>query len=104
LVSGLGSGPGSGSGSELDRRALDDLPVELERNGRPVGTATGAAAMGHPFTALAWLAEELDRRGERLREGDLILTGGLTAAVPLNPGDTVGATFGSGIRVEVRRP
>jgi 2-keto-4-pentenoate hydratase len=76
----------------------------LERNGEPQASATGAAAMGHPFTALAWLAEELDRRGERLSGGDLVLTGGLTAAVPLDPGDTVAAMFGERHRVEIRRP
>jgi 2-keto-4-pentenoate hydratase len=91
-------------GPELPVEALDGLPVDLERNGRPVGSSTGAAAMGHPFTAFAWLADELDRRGERLRAGELILTGGLTAAVPLNPGDTVGARFGTECLVEVRRP
>jgi 2-keto-4-pentenoate hydratase len=91
-------------GPELQADVLDELPVDLERNGQPVASATGAAAMGHPFNAVAWLAGELDRRGERLRAGELVLTGGLTAAVPLNPGDTVGATFGTGRRVEVHRP
>lgn len=91
-------------GPELPADALDAMPVNLERNGHPVASATGAAAMGHPFHAVAWLAGELERRGERLRAGEVVLTGGLTAAVPLEPGDTVRATFGSGARVEVRRP
>lgn len=91
-------------GPELPADVLDEMPVDLERNGRPEASATGAAAMGHPFNAVAWLAEELGRRGERLRAGDLILTGGLTAAVPLGPGDTVAATFGARHRVEIRRP
>lgn len=91
-------------GPELPADALDEMPVDLERNGRPVASATGAAAMGHPLHAVSWLAGELERRGERLRAGEVVLTGGLTAAVPLNPGDTVRATFGSGVRVEVQRP
>lgn len=81
---------------------LDELPVELLRNGEPSGAATGAAAMGHPFTALRWLREELPRHGESLRDGDLVITGGLTAAVPLEPGDEVSARFGA-VQVRLRR-
>ncbi len=82
-------------GSPLpDVPALPELPVELFRNGEPVGTATAAAAMGHPFAALDWLAEELPRHGESLSPGDVVITGGLTAAVPLEPGDVVEARFG----------
>lgn len=82
---------------------LDALGVELFRNGEPAGSGTAAAAMGHPLTALAWLAAELPRRGGRLRAGDLVITGGLTAAVPLQPGDEVAAVFGGRATVRVSR-
>jgi 2-keto-4-pentenoate hydratase len=86
-----------------DGADLAEVPVELFRNGESVGTATGGAAMGSPLRALAWLAEELPRHGERLRAGDVVITGGLTAAVPLEPGDVVQAVFGGGTRVRVSR-
>jgi 2-keto-4-pentenoate hydratase len=88
-------------GPELSPIGLDTLPVELRLDGSPVGAATGAAAMGHPFTALAWLAAELARRGERLAPGDLVITGGLTVAVALEPGHAVEAAFGDDVVVRV---
>nr|WP_239028143.1 fumarylacetoacetate hydrolase family protein [Pseudonocardia acidicola] len=91
-------------GPPLPADGLDALTVELRCNGDPAGQATGAAAMGHPFIALEWLARELRRRGEQLRAGDLVITGGLTAAVPLQPGDVVEAVFGGDVAVRVRRP
>ncbi len=90
-------------GPELDASDLPDLPVTLRRDGAVVGRATAAAAMGHPFAALEWLAGELGRRGERLVPGDVVITGGLTAAVSIGPGERVSAVFGHGAEVRVRR-
>ncbi len=53
-------------------------------------TAAGAV-IGHPAVAVAWLANCLGPRGERLRAGWLVLSGGLTAPVPLQPGQAVAA-------------
>ncbi|MHA6793652.1 2-keto-4-pentenoate hydratase [Pseudonocardia bannensis] len=91
-------------GPVLPADGLDVLAVQVRRNGEPAGRGSGAAAMGHPFTALRWLAGELPRRGERLCPGDLVITGGLTAAVPIEPGDEIAAVFGDGTEVRVRRP
>jgi 2-keto-4-pentenoate hydratase len=93
---------------QADPAALPDLPVELIRNGEPVATATAAAAMGNPLAALDWLAQELPRHGRSLSPGDVVITGGLTAAVPLEPGDLVEARFGDerhggGVTVRVSR-
>lgn len=80
-------------GPALPLDALDALPVRLLRNGETVGTGTGAAAMGHPLRALEWLLATLD--GDGLQPGDVVITGGLTAAVPIAPGDAVEAVFGA---------
>ncbi len=45
--------------------------------------------MGHPHNALAWLANNLARRGRALRRGEIVLTGSLVQTVWLNPGDEV---------------
>ncbi|MCQ4079122.1 fumarylacetoacetate hydrolase family protein [Streptomyces sp. RB6PN25] len=82
---------------------LSRLRVELACDGRPVAEATGAAAMGHPAQAVAWLATELAAHGGRLEPGDIIITGGLTAAVPLPAGGTVSATFGGLFGIGVSR-
>jgi 2-oxo-3-hexenedioate decarboxylase len=63
--------------------------VVLEHNGQVVGTASGAAALGHPAAAVAWLVRTLAADGDGLRAGDVVLSGGLTAAVPVGPGDVV---------------
>jgi 2-oxo-3-hexenedioate decarboxylase len=65
----------------------------LEHNGGLLATAAGAAALGHPAAAVAWLVRALARRGRGLAAGDLVLSGALTEAVPVAPGDVVVATF-----------
>jgi 2-oxo-3-hexenedioate decarboxylase len=65
----------------------------LEVGGTLLATAAGAAVLGHPAVALAELANFLGRRGKHLEPGWVVLSGGLTAAVPLEPGSHVNATF-----------
>jgi len=65
------------------------LGVLLEHNGEVIATAAGAAALGHPASAVAWLVRSLAAENDGLRRGDLVLSGGLTAAVALQAGDVV---------------
>ena len=67
--------------------------VVFELGGEVAGTAAGAAALGHPAAAVAWLARSLAAAGEGLRAGQVVLSGGLTAAVPLRPRDVVVASI-----------
>ena len=65
-----------------------DLALEaclVEVGGQVTDSGTGAAAAGHPAEALAWAANALDAQGLALEPGWLILTGPLTAPVPLPP-------------------
>jgi 2-oxo-3-hexenedioate decarboxylase len=61
--------------------------------GEVVGTAAAGAAMGHPAAAVAWLVNTLGRKGQYLRAGTVVLSGGLTASVALRPGSVVSAEF-----------
>ena len=63
------------------------------RNGRIVATGAGAAVLGSPWHAATWLANTLTARGARLAAGSIILTGSITAAVPVAAGDTVTVTI-----------
>ncbi len=76
-------------------------PCVLEVDGRVIDTAMGAAVQGHPAQALAAAADDLAKRGHNLREGWLVLTGGMTDAVGLNKGSVVSATFNSLGRVNI---
>lgn len=73
-----------------------DLALEavlLEVDGQVVDTATGAAVQGHPAEALALAANSLAERGLGLDAGWIVLTGGMTDAVPVAPGSRVAAHF-----------
>ncbi|QUQ72432.1 2-keto-4-pentenoate hydratase [Kutzneria sp. CA-103260] len=65
----------------------------LEVDGQVVESAAGAAVMGHPAAAVAFMANQLGLRRQRLEAGWVVLSGGLTAPVPLRPGGTVTATI-----------
>jgi len=67
--------------------------VVLEHNGEVVATASGSASLGHPAAAVAWLVRALAAEGEGLLAGEVVLSGGLTAAVPVGPGDVVVAAI-----------
>ncbi len=82
-------------GQGVDPRGIDLrlLGCVLERNGILAATAAGAAVMGHPAAAVAWLVRRLARRGQGLAAGQVVMAGALTEAVPVSPGDTVVARF-----------
>jgi 2-keto-4-pentenoate hydratase len=67
--------------------------VVLEKNGEIVATGAGAAALGNPANAVAWLANKLAEFDEGLRANDLVLPGALTTAINVGPGDSIRATF-----------
>lgn len=67
------------------------LGCVLRVNGDVVATAAGAATMGHPAAAVAWLANRLATREQTLRAGMVVFSGGLTEPVPLRLGMSVTA-------------
>ncbi len=75
-----------------------DLSLEavlVEVDGAILDSATGAAVLGHPGAALALAADDLARRGRAVEAGWLVLPGGLTAAVAVPPGASIGLHFSS---------
>ena len=73
-----------------------DLALEaclLEVNGQVVDSAAGAAVQGHPAEALALAANDLGRRGLAIEPGWIVLTGGMTDAVPVPAGTSLAVHF-----------
>ena len=76
--------------SGLDLRLVGVL---LQRNGVPIESAAGAAALGNPARCVQWLANELGSTGRGLRRGDIVLVGPLHRLVPVRPSDFHHADF-----------
>lgn len=78
-----------------DWRALD-LPALRGRvtiSGEARGEGVGAAMMGHPLAALAWLANTLNAVGTALRAGEFVFLGSVVAPQPVVAGDRVEVAF-----------
>ena len=58
-------------------------------NGNKVGEGRGADAMGHPFDAVAWLADHLASVGRGLLRGDVVITGSIVTTKTVATGDIV---------------
>ena len=65
----------------------------LTCNGDLIATAAGAAALGNPLQAVAWLVQTLHPLGEYLRAGQFVMTGALHAAVDITAGQNYRAEF-----------
>ena len=66
----------------------------LEKNGEVVATGAGAAALGHPANAVAWLANTLGPLGIGLKAGEVVLSGSLATLIPIVAGDHLSMTIG----------
>ncbi|ABU58485.1 2-keto-4-pentenoate hydratase [Roseiflexus castenholzii] len=77
-------GPWSRALRSVDLRTVGML---LHHNGEPAVQGIGAAALGHPARAVAWLANKLIAFGINLEPGDIVLSGSLGPAIPMRTGD-----------------
>ncbi|MCA4919011.1 MAG: fumarylacetoacetate hydrolase [Roseomonas sp.] len=66
--------------------ALGRMSVSLHEDGREVSHAPGAAILGHPLNALAWIARDLARDGRPLRAGDVVSLGSFSPPQPVVAG------------------
>jgi len=73
---------------------LNTCGMVLEKNGEIVATGAGAAALGAPANAVAWLANTLGALGMALKAGEVILSGSLAAMVPVKAGDNLRVSIG----------
>jgi 2-oxo-3-hexenedioate decarboxylase/2-keto-4-pentenoate hydratase len=61
----------------------------MQMNGKPVGEGITGDILGHPYEALAWLANSLAARGKHLRSGEVVMLGSVVETQWVNLGDEV---------------
>jgi 2-oxopent-4-enoate/cis-2-oxohex-4-enoate hydratase len=83
-----------GSAKDPRRVDLDLCGMVLEKNGEVAATGAGAAALGHPASAVAWLANTLGRLDIPLLADEIVLSGSLATLVPVASGDSLRMSIG----------
>jgi 2-keto-4-pentenoate hydratase len=81
--------------AEVPLGAVDPVAVSmtLRQDGEEVSSGTGAACLGNPLNALAWLASTAAAYGDPLRAGDVVLSGALGPMVPVRAGSRYEASL-----------
>lgn len=79
----------------IDVRTFTPRDVEMVMwvDGVAVSQGTGAACLGDPLEAVAWLTQTAERLGDPLRPGQVVLSGALGPMVDLRPDSEVRMTL-----------
>ncbi len=76
-----------GVAKKVEQLDLRLCGMSLENRGEPLATGCGAACLGNPLNALAWLARRMRTLGQPLRAGEVVLSGALGPMVPVKAGE-----------------
>lgn len=82
-----------GNARKIENLDLKTLGCVIEKNGKVVEVGAGAAVLGHPAASVAMLANMLAERGEVIPAGTFIMTGGMTAAISVEKGDSISVNY-----------
>ena len=82
-----------GKPTSIEEVDLVHIGMAVYKNGRYLDSAAAAAVMGNPARAVAWLANALGNYDISLNAGEIVLSGALSAAIPIEDGDTFTADF-----------
>jgi 2-keto-4-pentenoate hydratase len=85
---------------DLSRFDPVSVTMELSVDGTVASSGTGAACLGDPVNALAWLARAALAVGAPLKAGEIVLSGALGPMVDVRPGTAVRAEITQLGRVE----
>lgn len=72
---------------------MGTLGVVIEKNGETVAMGSSTAVAGHPADAVALVVKVLHEIGQYLPAGSFVMSGGITEAIAVQPGDFVSARF-----------
>lgn len=70
---------------------LENAKMQLTVNRAVVSEGEGKACLGNPLNAVQWLANQMQKLGNPLRAGEVVLSGALGPMINLTPGDDVWA-------------
>lgn len=73
------------------------INTSLVINGEERAKGAADQVMGNPLSAVAWLANKLHEFGAALEPGEVIMSGAMLAAQPVEAGDTILARFDNGL-------
>lgn len=73
--------------------ALADMQVSISADGAEISKAPGKTILGHPLNAVLFIAEEVQRRGGKLKAGDILSLGSFSRLTPPKPGQKVVARY-----------
>ena len=89
----FGAGCVTGTPLDISGAELASLEGRMRVNGDEIGSGSAADILGHPYQALAWLANHQAERGTPLKQGDIISLGSVVQTHWLAPGDEVEIEF-----------
>lgn len=82
-----------GKPTNLENIDLAHIGMVVYKNGEYLDSAAGAAVLGNPLRAVAWLANSLEKYDVLLKAGEVVLSGALSAAVPIEANDAFTVEF-----------
>jgi 2-oxo-3-hexenedioate decarboxylase len=82
-----------GRARDPDDLDISSLGLVMEKNGEVVAMASSAEVMEHPAEAVALLVRVLAELGEDLPASSFVMSGAITAAIPVKPGDHIIARY-----------
>lgn len=77
--------------TDVDLRRVSAI---VQRNGIVEETGVAAGVLNHPAMSMAWLVNRLHQWGEKLRAGEIVLSGSFIRPIPAGKGDVFAADFG----------
>ena len=72
---------------------LERMGCVFKKNGEVCATTTAASVMGNPARAIAWMANKLIARGQKVSAGEVVLSGALTGAETIEVADAFSVRF-----------
>jgi 2-keto-4-pentenoate hydratase len=67
--------------------------MTMTQDGEQVSAGDGSNCLGDPLLALSWLARTARDFGQPLEAGQVVLSGALTVAFAVAPGDVITARY-----------